>query len=244
MDNESIYNEVHGNKLLVNNTLEFMQQLGRYRFDELHNSNKIVIAVTGSFGKTGMKEMLKYIFSQNERVYATEGNKNNMLGVMLTGCGIDDNAGTIIISDKLVLNVIYSPWCLYSVILMPENALSPKVLNLKSPFGTNGVSFVGIKEELYNEITQLAFSYPDINFYLTGQSYAKAKELENRKIFLTKDDCIKAVKEIKNGVVIVKASRAKKFEDIVKSNFIIKLFFIPFYFTHFTIYCIFWCFIN
>ena len=93
MDNESIYNEVHGNKLLVNNTLEFMQQLGRYRFDELHNSNKIVIAVTGSFGKTGMKEMLKYIFSQNERVYATEGNKNNMLGVMLTGCGIDDNAG-------------------------------------------------------------------------------------------------------------------------------------------------------
>ncbi len=27
---------------------------------------------------------------------------------------------------------------------MPENALSPKVLNLKSPFGTNGVSFVGI----------------------------------------------------------------------------------------------------
>ena len=45
-----------------------MQQLGRYRFDELHNSNKIVIAVTGSFGKTGMKEMLKYIFSQNERI--------------------------------------------------------------------------------------------------------------------------------------------------------------------------------
>ncbi len=74
----------------------------------------------------------------------------------------------------------------------------------------------GYEEELYNEITQLAFSYPDINFYLTGQSYAKAKELENRKIFLTKDDCIKAVKEIKNGVVIVKASRAKKFEDIVK----------------------------
>ena len=66
----------------------------------------------------------------------------------------------------------------------------------------------GYEEELYNEITQLAFSYPDINFYLTGQSYAKAKELENRKIFLTKDDCIKAV--------IVKASRAKKFEDIVK----------------------------
>ena len=50
-----------------------------------------------------------------------------------------------------------------------------------------------------------------------GKSYVKAKELENRKIFLTKDDCINAVKEIKNGIIIVKASRAKKFEDIVNA---------------------------
>ena len=97
MDNESIYNEVKGSKLLVEDTLDFMQKLGRIRFDELHNSDKRVIAVTGSFGKTGMKEMLKYIFREQERVYATDGNKNNMLGVMLTGCGIDDKAGTVII---------------------------------------------------------------------------------------------------------------------------------------------------
>lgn len=372
MDNESIYNEVHGNKLLVNNTLEFMQQLGRYRFDELHNSNKRVIAVTGSFGKTGMKEMLKYIFSQNERVYATEGNKNNMLGVMLTGCGIDDNAGTIIIelgsnnfgeikelteivrpntaivtsvghahigrfktferllfekmsiSDGLTkdgefiiptkltpfvpkgdfkfrtfgesafsgiriteykhhgeyitfktsltekefrinhpyMHIAENSLCaIYAALLsgIDEEKIFAGLINYKLPKGHGSFenigdifliddsynagfeSFIksteslhlinktpkyavygemgeieGYEEELYNEITQLAFSYPDINFYLTGQSYAKAKELENRKIFLTKDDCIKAVKEIKNGVVIVKASRAKKFEDIVK----------------------------
>ena len=66
------------------------------------------------------------------------------------------------------------------------------------------------------EIASLLFLIQIFNFYLVGESYAKAKELENRKIFLTKDDCINAVKDIKNGIVIVKASRAKKFEDIVK----------------------------
>ena len=37
MDNESIYNDVKGSKLLVEDTLDFMQKLGRIRFDELHN---------------------------------------------------------------------------------------------------------------------------------------------------------------------------------------------------------------
>ena len=81
MDNEKEYEKINGNKILVKDTLEYMQALGKYNFEKLHKSNKRVIAVTGSFGKTGMKEMLKYIFEENERVYATEGNKNNMLGV-------------------------------------------------------------------------------------------------------------------------------------------------------------------
>lgn len=372
MDNESIYNEVQGNKLLVENTLEFMQQLGRIRFDELHNSDKRVIAVTGSFGKTGMKEMLKSIFREHERVYATDGNKNNMLGVMLTGCGIDDKAETVIIElgsnnfgeikelteivrpdiaivtsvghahigrfktfERLIfekmsisdglskggefiiptkltpfvpkgefkfrtfgesaysgiriteykhhgeyitfktnltkkefrinhpyLHIAENSLCaIYAALLsnISEDEIANGLLAYKSAKGHGSFenigdifliddsynagfeSFIksteslhlmdktpkyavygemgeieGYEEELYNEICQLAFSYPDINFYLVGKSYEKAKELENRKIFLTKDECIKAVKDITHGVVIVKASRARQFEDIVK----------------------------
>lgn len=372
MDNESLYNEVKGNKILVKNTLEYMQKLGKIRFDELHNSNKRVIAVTGSFGKTGMKEMLKYIFSQQERVYATEGNKNNMFGVLLTGCGIDDKAGTVIIElgsnnfgeikelteivrpniaivtsvghahigrfktfERLIfekmsisdglskggeliiptkltpfvpkgdfkfrtfgesafsgiritsyehkgeyitfttnlthrefrinhpyLHIAENSLCaIYAALLsnIDEEKIAAGLLEYKSAKGHGSFekignifliddsynagfeSFIkcteslhlmkqspkyavfgemgeieGYEEELYNEITQLAFSYPDINFYLVGKSYEKAGELVNRKIFLTKEECIKAVKEITEGVIIVKASRAKKFEDIVK----------------------------
>ena len=43
-----------------------------------------VVAVTGSNGKTTVKEMLAAILSQSHRVIATAGNLNNNLGVPLT----------------------------------------------------------------------------------------------------------------------------------------------------------------
>lgn len=373
MDNKELYDNIKGNKILVNDTLAYMQEVGKYRFDSLSKTGKRVIAVTGSFGKTGMKEMLKYIFSQKETVYATDGNKNNMLGVMLTGCGIDDNATTIIIelgsnnfgeikelteivkpnmalvtsvghahigrfktferlifekmsiSDGLAKNgefiipTMLTPFvpkgdfkfrtfgesnnsgiritsynhcteyitfttnltnrefrinhpymhmaenslaAIYAALLsnISEDKIAQGLLEYKSAqghgsllklddlfliddsynagfesylksakslnminitpkyaiFGEMG-EIEGYEESFYNEISQLAFEYEDINFYLVGESYAKASSLKNREIFLTKEDVIEKVKNIKSGAVIVKASRAKKFEDIVKA---------------------------
>ena len=48
-----------------------------------------VIAVTGSNGKTTVKEMLASILSQCGSVVATQGNLNNELGVPLTLCRLD-----------------------------------------------------------------------------------------------------------------------------------------------------------
>ena len=45
---------------------------------------KIVIAITGSNGKTTVKEMIASIISQNQSVMATHGNLNNDIGVPLT----------------------------------------------------------------------------------------------------------------------------------------------------------------
>lgn len=371
MDNESEYEKINGNKILVKDTLEYMQSLGRYNFERVHKRNVRIIAVTGSFGKTGMKEMLKYIFSQNEKVYATEGNKNNMLGVLLTGCGIDDKASTIIIelgsnnfgeikelteivrpniavvtsvghahigrfktferlifekmsiSDGLVsggefiiptkltpfvpkgdfkfrtfgesahsgiriteykhhgeyitfktnltniefrlnhpyLHVAENSLCaIYAALLcnISQEKIADGLLSYKAAKGHGSVekvgdifliddsynagfeSFIksteslhlinitpkyavygemgeieGFEEAFYNEITQLAYTYKDITFYLVGKSYEKAENLDNRIVFATKEECMEKVKEIKSGAVIVKASRAKKFEDIV-----------------------------
>ncbi|MEH6503155.1 MAG: UDP-N-acetylmuramoyl-tripeptide--D-alanyl-D-alanine ligase [Cycloclasticus sp.] len=43
-----------------------------------------LVAITGSNGKTSVKEMLASILSQSSRVLATEGNLNNQIGVPLT----------------------------------------------------------------------------------------------------------------------------------------------------------------
>ncbi|MCP4697806.1 MAG: UDP-N-acetylmuramoyl-tripeptide--D-alanyl-D-alanine ligase [Gammaproteobacteria bacterium] len=49
-----------------------------------------VTAITGSNGKTTVKEMLSSIFAQQGAVLATPGNKNNEIGVPLTLFGLDD----------------------------------------------------------------------------------------------------------------------------------------------------------
>lgn len=48
-----------------------------------------VVAITGSNGKTTVKEMISVILAQNGKVLATQGNLNNELGVPLTLCRLD-----------------------------------------------------------------------------------------------------------------------------------------------------------
>ncbi|MBL4637814.1 MAG: UDP-N-acetylmuramoyl-tripeptide--D-alanyl-D-alanine ligase [Proteobacteria bacterium] len=50
-----------------------------------------VVAITGSNGKTTVKEMLASILGQNGKVLATQGNLNNELGVPLTLARLDKN---------------------------------------------------------------------------------------------------------------------------------------------------------
>lgn len=88
MDNKELYEKVTGNKALVENTLDCVYSMGRKR---LLDSKAVKIAVTGSYGKTGTKEMLLNALRLKYCVYGTEGNHNNELGVLLTACGMPFN---------------------------------------------------------------------------------------------------------------------------------------------------------
>lgn len=65
----------------VNDVREALIELGRY-----YRNRDIgtVIAVTGSVGKTTVREMCASVISQRERVLKTEGNQNTLIGVPLT----------------------------------------------------------------------------------------------------------------------------------------------------------------
>ena len=56
-----------------------------------------LVAITGSNGKTTVKEMLASVFSQQGEVLATRGNLNNDIGVPLTLFGLDSHHSSAVI---------------------------------------------------------------------------------------------------------------------------------------------------
>lgn len=82
------------NLILVKDTFKALYKLAEFVRE---NSKAKFIAVTGSVGKTGVKEMLKLAFSGAGTAYATTGNLNNHFGVPLTLCNLPKNTEFAII---------------------------------------------------------------------------------------------------------------------------------------------------
>jgi UDP-N-acetylmuramoyl-tripeptide--D-alanyl-D-alanine ligase len=72
---------IKGNTILVPDTLKALEELGKAA--RAHSAAKTV-AVTGSVGKTTVKEMLRRILSAFGKVHAAEASFNNHIGVPLT----------------------------------------------------------------------------------------------------------------------------------------------------------------
>ncbi len=70
-----------GNAILVPDTLKALEALGK---EARARSAAKAVAVTGSVGKTTVKEMLRRIFSAFGKVHAAEASFNNHIGVPLT----------------------------------------------------------------------------------------------------------------------------------------------------------------
>ncbi|MFT7098205.1 MAG: UDP-N-acetylmuramoyl-tripeptide--D-alanyl-D-alanine ligase [Rickettsiales bacterium] len=71
--------------ILVKNSLEALDQLAIFSRNRI--SGKI-IAVTGSAGKTSVKEMLKKVFSSQGKTFGTVGNFNNRFGLPVSLCNM------------------------------------------------------------------------------------------------------------------------------------------------------------
>ena len=75
------------NKIIVDNTLSALQEFSKFN---RNNCDSIFIAVTGSNGKTTVKEMIVSILSKYKISY-TKGNLNNHIGVPLTLLSCNEN---------------------------------------------------------------------------------------------------------------------------------------------------------
>ena len=72
--------------VLVEDTLKTLQELARWHRSMTFVDGKplVVVALTGTNGKTTTKELIREVLSVKYRVTATEGNLNNSIGVPLT----------------------------------------------------------------------------------------------------------------------------------------------------------------
>jgi UDP-N-acetylmuramoyl-tripeptide--D-alanyl-D-alanine ligase len=72
----------------VGNVLQTLQRLAAYHRMQLGLK---ILAITGSNGKTTTKELCREVLSKKFRVFATEGNLNNHIGVPLTLLSMDSS---------------------------------------------------------------------------------------------------------------------------------------------------------
>ncbi|WP_283595860.1 UDP-N-acetylmuramoyl-tripeptide--D-alanyl-D-alanine ligase [Limosilactobacillus vaginalis] len=80
--------------LVVDDPLESLQQLSKYY---LHKINPIVVAVTGSNGKTTTKDMTASILSTQLNVTKTHANFNNEIGVPVTLLNMESSTEVVVV---------------------------------------------------------------------------------------------------------------------------------------------------
>jgi UDP-N-acetylmuramoyl-tripeptide--D-alanyl-D-alanine ligase len=83
IDSETVFKNQQNNLnlILVKNTFKALHKLASY---SQKRTKAKIIAITGSVGKTSVKEMLKLVFSSQGKTFASYGNLNNHIGLPLS----------------------------------------------------------------------------------------------------------------------------------------------------------------
>ena len=74
----------------------------------------------------------------------------------------------------------------------------------------------GYEEMLYFKLIKRASELTGVDFIFVGKSFARFEKTRNIKVVPTKEEALRLVSEINEGIVLFKASRSQKFEDFVK----------------------------
>lgn len=81
-------------RIVVDDPLKALQKLGKYY---LHKINPLVVAVSGSNGKTTTKDMIASILATQMNVTKTHANFNNAIGVPVTLLNMESNTEAVVV---------------------------------------------------------------------------------------------------------------------------------------------------
>ena len=83
--------------ILVEDSLVFIQDLAKCKFEILKEKGVKTICLTGSAGKTTTKELIATTLAEFGKVYATQGNYNNHIGVPMTILNCPTNVNFLVL---------------------------------------------------------------------------------------------------------------------------------------------------
>lgn len=134
--------------ILVENTLYGLQRLARWYRRQLDIQ---VIGITGSNGKTSVKDFAASVASQQFKVNATKGNLNNHIGLPLSVLSTEEDDQVCIWEMGMNHAGEIEPLC---EIAAPE-------IGIITNIGTAHIEFLGSREGIAEEKAALARALPD-----------------------------------------------------------------------------------
>lgn len=134
--------------ILVENTLYGLQRLAHWYRRQLDIE---VVAITGSNGKTSVKDFTASVVSQKFKVSATKGNLNNHIGLPLSVLSTE--------ADDLIC--IWEMGMNHSGEIAPLCEIAAPDIGIITNIGTAHIEFLGSREGIAEEKSALARALPD-----------------------------------------------------------------------------------
>ncbi len=174
-DEEVFKNNKNKNLILVKDSFQALYTLAKFARKK---SSAKIIAVTGSVGKTGTKEMLKLAFASQGKTHATTGNLNNHFGLPLTLCNMPLNCEFAILEMGMNhLNEIEP----LSKLAKPDIAIITTVSSAHIGNFNNEEEIAQAKSEIFAGLTQEGFAlinHDNIHYNFLNEK-AKKQGLKN-----------------------------------------------------------------
>jgi|TARA_B100000809_G_C15081488_1_gene509811 UDP-N-acetylmuramoyl-tripeptide--D-alanyl-D-alanine ligase len=156
----------------VDDTLLALQRLARWYRDKL---GLVVVGITGSNGKTTVKDFTRSVLGQRFEVNATKGNLNNHIGVPLTILSTDENAEVIVVEMGMNHPGEIAPLC---EIVRPH-------LGIITNVGTAHIEHLGSRDAIAEEKGALARCLPEVGTLLVTAGCDYANYYQDRTLART-----------------------------------------------------------
>jgi UDP-N-acetylmuramoyl-tripeptide--D-alanyl-D-alanine ligase len=203
VDNREIYSKLIGNKVLVRDSFNALKSIGLIN---IRKFDGLIIAVTGSAGKTSTKELISIILAEKYKVYKSFKNNNNALGIALNCANLDLESDVAIFECGTNTQGEISALANY---LLPRTVVITNI-------GYSHIGRFGTIEKLAEEKLSITSPLSVKELWINIDDYTKYRHLIDDRID------VKTFSYVKNGDAYLYINNIEQEEDKVSMSVVYK----------------------